>query len=219
MRYLKKINKGLVLTVIVLLILIIYLVAVEVGRNADKPDIEKACKEYIATLDKYAVMPESVQKLYGASDIENKASINDNVSKTIDNKMVELENELKSKMIDNELAVKMQKDAVSSYVKNNNNVFETVVTAFNRDITKIKKFAFDDDQVTVTLDTKVSQDIKYLEFAETETKELSKKNDFNLQGETITLKKVDGTWKVVYASLTYQDYSAGSGMSVTTINL
>lgn len=219
MRYLKKINKGLVLTVIVLLILIIYLVAVEVGRNADKPDIEKACKEYIATLDKYAVMPESVQKLYGASDIENKASINDNVSKTIDNKMVELENELKSKMIDNELAVKMQKDAVSSYVQNNNNVFETVVTAFNRDITKIKKFAFDDDQVTVTLDTKVSQDIKYLEFAETETKELSKKNDFNLQGETITLKKVDGTWKVVYASLTYQDYSAGSGMSVTTINL
>lgn len=219
MRYLKKINKGLVLTVIVLLILIIYLVAVEVGRNADKPNIEKACKEYIATLDKYAVMPESVQKLYGASDIENKASINDNVSKTIDNKMVELENELKSKMIDNELAVKMQKDAVSSYVKNNNNVFETVVTAFNRDITKIKKFAFDDDQVTVTLDTKVSQDIKYLEFAETETKELSKKNDFNLQGETITLKKVDGTWKVVYASLTYQDYSAGSGMSVTTINL
>lgn len=219
MRYLKKINKGLVLTVIVLLILIIYLVAVEVGRNADKPDIEKACKEYIATLDKYAVMPESVQKLYGASDIENKASINDNVSKTIDNKMVELENELKSKMIDNELAVKMQKDAVSSYVKNNNNVFETVVTAFNRDITKIKKFAFDDDQVTVTLDTNVSQDIKYLEFAETETKELSKKNDFNLQGDTITLKKVDGTWKVVYASLTYQDYSAGSGMSVTTINL
>lgn len=219
MRYLKKINKGLVLTVIVLLILIIYLVAVEVGRNADKPDIEKACKEYIATLDKYAVMPESVQKLYGASDIENKSSIDDNVSKNIDNKMVELENELKSKMIDNELAVKMQKDAVSSYVKNNNNVFETVVTAFNRDITKIKKFAFDDDQVTVTLDTKVSQDIKYLEFAETETKELSKKNDFNLQGETITLKKVDGTWKVVYASLTYQDYSAGSGMSVTTINL
>ncbi len=212
MRYLKKINKGFVLTAIVLLLLIIYLIAVEVGRNADKPEIEKACKEYIAILDKYAVMPESVQKLYGVSDIENKNNINNDVSKTIDNKMTELENKLKSKMIENELAIKMQKDTISNYVKNTNDVFETVVTAFNRDITKIKKFAFDDDQVTVTLDTKVSQDIKYLEFTETETKELSKKNDFNPQGDTITLKKVDGTWKVVYANLTYQDYNDSQSM-------
>ncbi|MCI8396928.1 MAG: hypothetical protein HFJ52_04610 [Clostridia bacterium] len=212
MKYLKKINKGFALSIIVLLILIVYLFAVEVGRNSDKPEIEKACKEYIATLDKYASMPENIQKLYGANDISNKENINDNVSKTIDNKMKELENELKSKMIDNELAIKMQKDILNSYVKNSNDVFEAVVTAFNRDITKIKKFAFDDDQVTVTLDAKVSQDIKYLEYTETEAKELSKKSDFNPQGDTITLKKVDGTWKVVYANLTYQDYNDSQSM-------
>lgn len=219
MKYLKKINKGFALSIIVLLILIIYLVVVEAGRNADKPEIEKACKEYIATLDKYAVMPERVQKLYMSSEIANKESISNNVSNAIDNKITELENELKNKMIDNEIAIKMQKDAVSTYVKNANNVFETIVTAYNREITKIKKFAFDDDQVTVTLDTKVSQEIKYLEFAELETKELSKKHDFTPQGDTITLKKENGIWKVVYANLTYQDYSIGQDMSVTTINL
>ena len=219
MRYLKKINKGLILTVIVLLILIIYLVAVEVGRNADKPDIEKACKEYVALLDKYAIMPEDVQKLYGAEDIGKQENIRADTINSINSQMTKLENELKDKMIENDTAIKMQKDTVSTYVKNANDVFQSVVTSYEREITKIKKLAFDEDQVTVTLDTKIMQDIKYLDSTEEGTQELSKKHDFKPQGDTITLKKINGTWKVVYAALTYQDYSMGSGMSVTTISL
>lgn len=64
MKLLKKINKGVVLTVIVLLVLIIYIVTLEIKRNSEKPNIEEACKDYIELINKYAVLPENTQKLY-----------------------------------------------------------------------------------------------------------------------------------------------------------
>ena len=47
MKVLKKINKGLILTIIVLAALLIYISGVEKQRNADKPDIRKACEDFI----------------------------------------------------------------------------------------------------------------------------------------------------------------------------
>ncbi len=64
MKLLKKINKGLVLTVIVLVALIIYIVTVEISRNNEKPNIETACKNYIETINKYSTYPENLQKVY-----------------------------------------------------------------------------------------------------------------------------------------------------------
>ena len=58
MKLLKKINKGLVLTVIVLVALIIYIVTVEISRSNEKPNIETACKDYI----------ENIQKVYNKED-------------------------------------------------------------------------------------------------------------------------------------------------------
>ena len=68
MKLLKKINKGLVLTVIVLVALIIYIVTVEISRNNEKPNIETACKNYIETINKYSVYPEKLQKLYNKEE-------------------------------------------------------------------------------------------------------------------------------------------------------
>lgn len=68
MKLLKKINKGLVLTVIVLVALIVYIVTVEISRNNEKPNIETACKNYIETINKYSVFPEKLQKVYNKED-------------------------------------------------------------------------------------------------------------------------------------------------------
>ena len=73
MKFLKKINKGLVLTILVLLGLIIYLINVEVTRNKVKPEIEKICKEYI---DEYLKMPEGADKLYTAEERSQKRKRN-----------------------------------------------------------------------------------------------------------------------------------------------
>lgn len=71
MKILRKINKGLILTIIVLLVLIIYLVNLEVKRNAEKPKIEQVCNEYIELMNKYASMPKDYQKLYDITKIQN----------------------------------------------------------------------------------------------------------------------------------------------------
>lgn len=208
MKLLKKINKGFALTIIILIILVIYLITVELKRQAEKPEIEEICKEYIDVIDKYIVMPENMQKLYSANlSNEEKLKVDDEVKKQIDLQMDKLEEELKTKMIDNELGIKMQKDTTKRILENSNDVYTSVVTSLEKRITKINKFTFDEDQVTVTFRSDVEKEMKYLDENEEENKELSKKEKLNITDETITLKKVNDTWKVVYADLQYQDYS------------
>lgn len=213
MRILKKINKGVVLTCIVLIVLIIYLFNVEIKRNNDKPEIEKACKDYIELVNKYAVTPESASKVFapnGLSEEEQKAK-KDNLDIAINKSMTALETSLKDKMIDNELAVRMQKDRIEDFVRNNSNVFSSTLTKFNKEVTKVMKFSFDEDQVIVTLNTKTETETKYLDSLN-ENKEVSKKND-QISEESITLQKVDGVWKVVYADLAlYTNIDGPMGM-------
>ncbi len=123
--------------------------------------------------------------------------------------MDKLSEELKTKMIDNDLSLKMQKEAVKDYIESENDIFTSVVTNFNKEIKKIKKFTFDEDQVTVTFTSKVEKQVKYLDSTGEDNKELSKEADFDTEEETITLQNVDGKWKVVYADLQYRDYSGG----------
>lgn len=128
--------------------------------------------------------------------------------------MDKLEEELKTKVIDNDLSLKMQKEAVEDYLESENDIFTSVVTNFNKEIKKIKKFTFDEDQVTVTFTSKVEKQVKYLDMTSEENKELSKQADFETGEETMTLQNVDGKWKVVYADLQYRDYSAGFTQTV-----
>ena len=53
MRKFRKINKGFILTVIVVGILVIYLVQLEIQRNKEKPEIQKMCESYIDYVNKY----------------------------------------------------------------------------------------------------------------------------------------------------------------------
>lgn len=209
MKFLKKINKGLILTLITIIILSIYLISVEVTRSKEKTEIEEACKSYIELINKYAVMQDENQKLYNSNEMtyEDKEKKSKEVENAIKINMDKLSQELKSKMIDNDKLIKMQKDRVEENVKNNNDIFSSVMTKCSKEIKKINKMAFDNDQVTVTFESKVDVDIKY--FGETEEKnELLKKNDFDTKNETITLQKVNDSWKVVYADLQYYNYSS-----------
>ena len=210
MKYLRKINKGFALTVVVLLILIIYIISVEVSRNADKTAIESAVRDYIALINNCAVLSEKDQRLYDIVNLdeEQKKQIDAEKKKIISMQTLKFESGAKEKFIDNNLAVKMQKERFEEFLEGENEPTKAFVTKFNKEITKFKKFVFDSDQVTVTFSSKVSKDIKYLEGEE----EFSKKGDFSSQEETMTLQKIDGTWKVVYADLQYQDYSATTNM-------
>lgn len=199
MNLLKKINKGLILTIIVLLILGIYLFVVESKRNAAKPEIEEVVKEYIAIVNKYSVVPEDMQKIQTPTSNEEFGKINEEMDKKVDEYLNKYEAELKEKMIDNKEVIEMQKDAMKDFLDNANNYFQEVVTKYNREIVKIRKYAFDEDQVTVTFETSTEIESKYLD----EGNEKVRKENHTSKDETITLQLVNGKWKVVYADLIY----------------
>ena len=103
MKVLKKINKGLILTIIVLAALLIYISGVEKQRNADKPDIRKACEDFILLTDKYVVLPEDMQK----SEVSEE-KVNEYVN--------QMKSDVEKVMISNTEAVKIQKQVIPLYV-------------------------------------------------------------------------------------------------------
>jgi len=201
MKFLKKINKGLVLTIIVIVLLVIYLVNIEVKRSAEKPNIEKIAKEYVELVDKYAVLPEEYQKIYSKIKNDDEANeIDEKLDKAIEEQLSKFDEELKTKMVDNKTAKEQQKNIIESIISSNNDLKKNVMTKYDREIKKIKKYEFDEDQVTVTFDSNLENETKYMEGK----KEKTKKNTQKFEDESITLKYENGTWKVVYADLRIQ---------------
>ena len=106
MKFIKKLNIGLVLAIIAILAVIIYSVNIENERKASKQEIKKSCEEFISITDKYYTLPENYQTIGEKSqDVD------------LTNYYTEMENELKTKMI-SDSATKLQKTILTEYLKN-----------------------------------------------------------------------------------------------------
>lgn len=192
MKIWKKINKGFLLTLIVLLALIIYLVGVEEQRKEDKTNIQKATEEFIEFTDKYTVLPEEMQTL------------TEKISKEkVEKYETEMKTKLEDLMISNEEAVKIQNQILVSNLENGYSQGE-IKSKQERKITKITSYEFDGDQVTVTFNSKLETNTKYLN---EEKEEQERKKSLDIIGEEVVLQKVDGEWKIVYSNLRYENYS------------
>ena len=189
MKFLKKINKGLILAIIVLLALTIYLVNVENQRKADKPDIKAVCEEFIALTDKYSVLPEEMQKL-GEKQDESK----------IEEYVKQMKEDLGKIMISNEEAIKIQQQVLEENLRNGYNELEAR-TKQERKIQKISKYEFDGNQVTVSFENEVQENIKYFDG----TSEQTENKKFDTYYDTIILQKIDGKWKVVYSNMQFEE--------------
>ena len=191
MKIWKKINKGFLLTLIVLLALIIYLVGVEEQRKEDKTNIQKVTEEFIEFTDKYTVLPEEMQTL------------TEKISKEkVEKYETEMKTKLEDLMISNEEAVKIQNQILVSNLENGYSQGE-IKSKQERKITKITSYEFDGDQVTVTFNSKLETNTKYLN---EENEEQERKKSLDIIGEEVVLQKVDGEWKIVYSNLRYEDY-------------
>ena len=176
MKFLKKINKGLILTILVLIVLILYFNNLEKQRDKDKPDIKKACEDFIELTDKYSVLPVELQTLQ------------DNIP------------DLADVMIDNQESINIQQKILEENLKNGYNVLE-VRTNLSRKIQKVSSYQFENNQVTVSLKDNVEETIKTSDGLE----EYDKNNEFEASEDEIVLQKVDGKWKIVYANLQFDD--------------
>lgn len=189
MKFLKKINKGLILTVIVLVVLILYFNNLEKQRDKDKPDIKKACEDFIELTDKYSVLPVELQTLQ------------DNIpEEKVDDYIKQMKKDLADVMIDNQESINIQQKILEENLKNGYNVLE-VRTNLSRKIQKVSSYQFENNQVTVSLKDNVEETIKTPDGLE----EYDKNNEFEASEDEIVLQKVDGKWKIVYANLQFDD--------------
>lgn len=185
MKVLKKINKGLILTIIVLAALLIYISSIEKQRNSDKPDIRKACEEFIALTDKYVVLPEDMQK----SEVSEE-KVNEYVN--------QMKNDVEKVMILNTEAVKIQEQVIENNLRDSYNALD-VRSKVSRKIKKINGYEFDGNQVTVKLNNQVEIVTKVFDEIES-TKETE---TFEASSDEIILQKIDGKWKIVYSNLQF----------------
>lgn len=193
MKIWKKINKGLILTIIVVVILIIYLEQVERQRELDKTAIKTACNEYIKMVDSLIILPEDLQ------------GYSQNLTQEDENKLKEnINNELKKVMIDNQDAIDIQSQFIYETLKQANE--NKITTKCNKTIEKITKYEFDGDQVIVNFSSNLNTTYKQMNL-ETNIEE-EKENIQSIYGEEITLQKIDGLWKIVYSYLNYYQESS-----------
>lgn len=185
MKVLKKINKGLILTIIVLAALLIYISGVEKQRNADKPDIRKACEDFILLTDKYVVLPEDMQK----SEVSEE-KVNEYVN--------QMKSDVEKVMISNTEAVKIQKQVIEKNLRNGYDALDVRIK-MSRKIKKINGYEFDGNQVTVKLKDQVEIVTKVFDEIDS-TKETE---TFDASNDEIILQKIDGKWKIVYSNLQF----------------
>ena len=209
MRVLKKINKGLVLTIIVVLALTIYLVNVEKGRKADKEIINNVCEEFIDITDKYAVLPENIRNIMKNTSLQEiQNGLNGIAKEEKEQYLKEMKTELEKIMIDNQEVINMQYESLENELEASYNI-QSVRTKIERNITKIKSYEFDGNQVTVTFNSKLKISTVNLT-ANSEEKENQEKID--ITDDTIILQKVDGKWKVTYSLLQYNTFGVFYGI-------
>ena len=148
MKVLNKINKGLILTVLVMAALIIYLNNIEKQRNIEKTDIKKVCEEYIELTDKYCVLPENMQ-----------TTVKDMSDEKVKEYVKKMRADMEKIMINNEEAVNIQQKVLE------NNLYEgynnlKVRTGLSRKIQKINSYEFEGNQVTINFISQVSENAK-----------------------------------------------------------
>lgn len=204
MKFIKKINIGLVLAIIAIIVVSIYSVNLEGDRKLAKEDIKKSCEDFIDITDKYYILPTKYQVI---GENGNDVDLTDFYA--------DMENELKSKMTSDSTA-NIQKTILEESVKNQLVDTSKITVGFKREITKISSYSFDGNQVTVTFNSKITTKQKYndVNLETGESSEKIRENTFELQGETITLENKDGNWKVVYANLHYNDTSSSMNYGI-----
>ena len=180
----KKINKGLILTIIVVIALSMYIRNLEKQRENEMPEIKEVCQEFITFIDKYSALPEEMQKL-GEKIPENE----------LEEYLKEMKAGLESFIVSNEDAVNLQYQAFKTNLIKNND--ETILVKNQSRTIVVDECEFNGDKVTVKFNNKLRITVKYL----IEDEEVSESKTFWAPDDEIVLQKIEGEWKIVYSNL------------------
>ncbi len=183
-KFLKHANRGIIVSVIIIMGILTYLTATAVSQGREKPAIETVCREYIAAEIQFSLLPEQYRTLES-----------DMTEEQFEAYLQKLETTLLPFYIDNDRIREIAYEQLSNYLESQL-MNQAPVLSYEKTILSFDSFIFDGSQVTVELTTQ-------------STIELPENKNFGepggrIAGETtdhIVLEKVSNQWLVVYASL------------------
>jgi len=143
-------------------------------RKQQKGKIQTACQEYLQTIDTIMEIPEAERK-----DIKAYAE--------------KMQETIKPQLIDKQEVVDLQMKWLTNALEQEKETGQFIKTQ-KSEISKMERYQFDNDQVTVQITGKQSKEIESVQTQEVHT---SKSDTM----DEIVLKKEGDTWKVVYANL------------------
>lgn len=185
MNYLSKINRGAILTAMVVLGVVCYLVTTGIIQNNEKPRIKQVCESYLQQEVAYNLLPAA----YRLDKPDMPVSVlNDYLAEMKKNIIAfyPTEEQYYKFVIDNRTA------DLTSQAKGTGIVYQ-----YEKTITKYKDMIFNGDSVNVTFTTSTTIEAKDLYGTGSTIKEkITSDVDDN-----IILQKIDGVWKVVYATI------------------
>ena len=185
MKYLSKINRGVLLTLTVVLAVTGYLVANTLIHNGEKPAIRQACESYIQKEVSYNMLPV-------ASRVDNPTM----TATALDNYLAQMKKDLIAYYPANEQYYKFVIDNLTSDLTNQAKGLN-VVYSYDKTVLRYDDMLFDGDTVDVRFTCSTSIEVK----SDIGTGSAVKDKVTSETQDNIILQKINGSWKVVFASL------------------
>lgn len=180
----KKLNRGAVLTVILLLAVVIYLITLAAVQSGEKPEIEKICRDYISLETEYALLPQDYRAGNEIMPEEELQSY-----------LAEMEAAITPYYIVNDRIRQLALERLEGRLIDQAEGWDRILS-YEKNITDFYSFSFSGSEVTVLIKTQ--------SIIERPDNPVSKAAGGRVAGETrdtVVLQKNGDQWMVVYAAI------------------
>jgi len=194
MKFLKKINRGLILTVFVVLAVIIYLVSLGIYNASQKPVLEKLTEEFLEVYLQYEMLPEEFRVL-------NHQMSKEEQEKFLSEMKTELSRFYPEEEMYFEFALTNKKSRVNSLF-----LGQRAVKSYDKRIINFENFVFENNTADVTFKTLTTIEV-YVPGMD----QVQKLTDETM--DQIIFMKLNGSWNVIHAEIN-EPHSGMSDMPV-----
>ena len=194
-KILRKLNRGAIVTAVVLLAVAVYLAALDIAHQKDQEDIKTACEAFLLADADWRVLP---------VDYENGQTrlTEDQFNQFL----ADMKADKAKYYVANQAALDNDLIYLNDALHSQNEGMTALTTSFENRILAFSAISFDGNSVSVTVDTQVA--IESRNFAAGETAPVRQSVS---SSDSITLQKEDGIWKIVYAYINTSDMG-GDGL-------
>lgn len=194
-KILRKLNRGAIVTAVVLLAVAVYLVALNIAQQKDQEEIKTTCEAFLLADADWRVLPVDYEN--GQTRLPEDQ---------FNQFLADMKSDKAKYYVANQAALDNDLIYLNQTLTSQNEGMTALTTSFENKILKFSVISFDGDSVYVTVDTQVA--IESRNFAAGETAPVRQSVN---SSDSITLQKEDGTWKIVYAYINTVDMG-GDGL-------